>query len=117
MVMKIKKFSLGRGLIEMSSLLVNQANVPLKQKRRCKPNPVMTEEERLRDLRAFIEKLGRVTRYGIKKHFGWGNGIVERLHRDLMTVFDDEISWDPKKQTYYWIANQKEQLKLEEVSE
>ena len=110
--MILKNIALGRGIIEMSSLLVNQSNVPLRQKRSYKPNPVMTKEERLANIRDLVEKLGQVTRYGIQKQFGWGDGIMERLHRDLITIFVDEISWNSKKQTYYWIANIKQETLL-----
>jgi len=89
------------------SFLSPQAQV--RQKRRLKPNPVITTEQRIRELRSLIEKCGNITRYGIKKHFGWGCGIMERVHRDLMSIFSDEISWNPKRQTYYWIANIKQE--------
>jgi len=114
--MKIKKFSLGRCLTNMSQdlnyVLQREFLRPqhsVSQKRRLKPNPVKSTEQRVTELRALIEKCGKVTRYGIKKHFRWGDGIMERLHRDLVTLFDNEISWSSKQQTYYWIANIKQE--------
>jgi len=98
--MKIKKFALGRGITNLSVVIT---------KRSRKPNPVMTKEERLYKTRELIKQLGKVPRYGIQKKFRWGDGIMERLHRDLVTLFDNEISWNPKQQTYYWIANIKQE--------
>ena len=112
--MKIKNFSLGRCLIELSQDLTLQLERELlrpqtqvKQKRRLKPNPVISTEQRISELRSLIEQCGKITRYGIQKQFGWGCGIMERVHRALMSMFSDEVSWNPKKQTYYWIENPK----------
>ena len=122
-MIKIKNISLGRCLIELNQdltlqlqreLLRPQAQV--KQKRRLKPSPVKSTEQRVSELRSLIEQCGSITRYGIKKHFSWGCGIMERVHRDLMSMFSDEISWNPKLQTYYWIANLKQQT-LEKMNE
>jgi len=102
--MKIKNISLGRCLVDMSFL---SPQCQVRQKRRLKPNPVISGKQRISELRSFIELMGNVTRYAIKNHFVWGCGIMERVHRDLMSMYSDEISWNPKKQTYYWIENPK----------
>jgi len=81
----------------------------VKQKRRLNPNPVITIEQRINELRSLIEQCSNITRYGIQKHFGWRCGVMERVHRALMSMFSDEISWNSKKQTYYWIANLKQE--------
>jgi len=112
----LKKFVLGRCLVEMSQDLNLQLQRELlrpqtqvKQKRRLKPNPVISTEQRISELRSLIEQCSNITRYGIQKHFGWGCGVMERVHRALMSMFSDEISWNPKRQTYYWIANIKQE--------
>ena len=105
-MIKIKNISLGRCLVDMSFL---SPQTQVKQKRRLKPNPVITTEQRISELRSLIEQCGKITRYGIQKHFGWGCGVMERVHRALMSMFSDEVSWSPKTQTYYWIANLKQQ--------
>jgi len=110
--MQLKKISLGRGITNMS-LYVGR----VRTKRSRKPNPVISIEERVSYFRELVAKCGKLTRYGIQKHFGWGDGIMNSVHNIIKSVYDDEISWNSKKQEYIWIANQKEQQKLEEVSE
>jgi len=81
----------------------------VKHKRRLKPNPVITIEQRVSEVRSLIEQCSKITRYGIQKQFGWGCGVMDRVHRALMSMFRDEISWSSKSQTYYWVANLKQE--------
>ena len=98
--MKLIKFSLGRGITNMSMLVT---------KRSRKPSPVQTMQERLWNVREYIKRNKRATRYHIQKRFDWGCGIMERLHRILIREYDYEISWNSKKQEYIWIADIKQE--------
>jgi len=81
----------------------------VRHKRRLNPNPVITIEQRVSELRSLIEQCSKITRYGVQKHFVWGCGTMDRVHRALMSMFSDEVSWNSKLQTYYWIASSKQQ--------
>jgi len=114
--MKIKNFSLGRCIVELSQDLTLQLEhellrpqVQVKQKRRLKPNPVMSMKERVHETLELIEKMGNITRLVIQDKKGYGCGVMDRVHRAMMSMFSDEVSWNPKRQTYYWIANSKQQ--------
>jgi len=100
MSMKLITLSLGRGIINMSMLL---------RTKRCKTSPVQTLQERLWNVRDYIKRNKTATRYHIQKRFGYGDGIVERLHRILIHEYDYEISWNSKKQEYTWIADIKQE--------
>ena len=104
--MKLIKFSLGRGITNMSMML--------RTKRSRKPSPVQTIQERLWNVREYLKRNKRATRYNIQKDFGWGDGIIERLHRILVNEYDYEISWNSKKQEYVWVADITQEKLIEE---
>lgn len=78
-------------------------------KRSKKPSPIQTTQERLWKIRDYLKRNKRATRYDLQKQFGWGCGIMERLHRILINEYDYEISWNSKKQEYTWIADIKQE--------
>ena len=82
----------------------------LTTKRSRKPSPVQTMQERLWKVREYLKRNKRATRYHIQKDFGWGDGIIERLHRVLIREYDYEVSWNSKKQEYIWIADIKQEI-------
>ena len=79
-------------------------------KRSRKPSPVQTTKERLWKIRDYLKRNKRATRFHLQEQFGWGCGIMERLHRILVTEYDYEISWNSKKQEYIWIADTKQEI-------
>ena len=81
----------------------------LPTKRTRKPSPVQTLQERIWKVRDYVKRNKRCTRYHIQKQFGWGCGIMERLHRILIHEYDYEMSWNSKKQEYIWIADIKQE--------
>jgi len=92
---------LGRGITNLSYLITTK---------RCrKPSPVQTTQERLWKFREYLKRNKRATRFNIQKDFGWGDGIIERLHRILIREYDYEISWNSKRQEYIWIADIKQE--------
>ena len=99
--MKLITLSLGRGITNMSWLVT---------KRTSKSSPVQTTQERLWKIRDYLKRNKRATRYHLQKQFGWGCGIMERLHRILINEYDYEISWNSKKQEYIWIADIKQEV-------
>jgi len=103
--MKLITLSLGRGITNMSMLVA---------KRSRKPSPIQTLQERLWNVREYIKRNKRSKRFNIQKDFGWGDGVIERLHRILIHEYDYEISWNSKKQEYIWIADIKQEKLIEE---
>jgi len=99
--MKLIKFSLGRGITNMSFLVTT--------KRSRNPSPVQTKKERLWKARDYLRRNKRATRYHLQEQFGWGDGVIERLHRVLVHEYDYEVSWNSKKQEYIWIADIKQE--------
>ena len=100
--MKLIKFSLGRGITNMSFLL------PTKRSR--KPSPVQTKKERLWKIRDYLKRNKRATRYSLETFFDWGgDGVWDRLHRVLVREYDYEVSWNSKRQEYIWIADIKQE--------
>jgi len=100
--MQLIKFSLGRGITSMSHLLTT--------KRSRKPSPVKTIQEHIWNIREYLKRNKRATRYHIQKRFGLGFGLMERLHPILVHEYDYEISWYSKKQEYIWIADIKQEI-------
>lgn len=78
-------------------------------KRSRKHSPVQTKKERLWKVRDYLKRNKRATRYHIQTQFGWGDGIIERLHPVLVREYDYEICWNSKKQEYIWIADIKQE--------
>jgi len=99
--MKLIKFSLGRGITNMSYLVSTK---------RCKVSSVQTLQERLWKIRDYLKRNKRATRYHLQKQFGLGCGIMDRLHRILISEYDYEISWNSNKQEYIWIADTKQEV-------
>ena len=91
----------------MSMLLNAKPENQVRNKRRLKPNPVMSMKERVHETLDLIEKMGNITRLVIQDKLGYGCGVMDRVHRAMMSMFSDEVSWNPKKQMYYWIENPK----------
>ena len=81
----------------------------LTTKRSRNPSPVQTIQERLWKVRDYVKRNKTATRYHIQKRFGWGFGIIERLHPILVHEYDYEISWNSKKQEYIWIGDIKQE--------
>jgi len=86
----------------------------LTTKRSGKPSPVQTTQVRLWKFREYLKRNKRAKRFNIQKDFGWGDGIIERLHRILIREYDYEISWNSKKQEYHWIADIQQEKLIEE---
>ncbi len=98
--MKLIKFSLGRGITNMSFLVTTK---------RRKVSPVKTIQEHIWNIREYLKRNKRATQYSIQKRFDFGCGIMERLHRILVREYDYEVSWNSKKQEYIWIADIKQE--------
>ena len=78
-------------------------------KRTSKPSPVQTTKERLWKARDYLKRNKRASRYHMQEQFGWGDGIMERLHKILIREYDYEITWNSKRQEYNWIADTKQE--------
>jgi len=101
--MNVIKIFLGKGLFRMSNQ-IQQERTPAKQ------SASKIKNERISLCIEFIENEKNPTRKKVQDHFGWGDGIMERIHSDLMAYHDFEIKYNKKKKQYNFIFMTQESL-------
>jgi len=68
------------------------------------------KNERINLCIEFIEKEKNPTRKKVQDHFGWGDGIMERVHSDIIAYHDFEIKYIKKKKQYNFLSVTQETL-------
>ena len=68
-----------------------------------KKNPVEVKRERMYDLLDLIQKKKELKYFDAQRMLGWGDGVMERITREVIAYFNDEIKFDKEIRTLYAI--------------
>ncbi len=68
-----------------------------------KRNPVDVKHERMYDLLDLIQKKKEIKYFDAQRILNWGDGIMERISREVIAYFSDELKFDNAKRTFYAI--------------
>jgi len=78
-------------------------NYYLPRKKKEKTNPVEKKKrERMYDLLDLIQKEKKLKYFDAQRILNWGDGVMERITREVITYFD-ELKFDRETRTFYAI--------------
>ena len=103
--MNVIKIFLGRCLTSMSFTVQERELL-----RPGKQSASKIKNERVNLCIEFIEKEKNPTRKKVQEKFDWGDGIMERIHSDLIAYHDFEIKYIKKKKQYNFLFQKQETL-------
>lgn len=68
-----------------------------------KRNPVDVKHERMYDLLDLIQKKKEIKYFDAQRILNWGDGIMERITREVIAYFSDELKFDKEKRMFFAI--------------
>lgn len=68
-----------------------------------KRNPVDVKHERMYDLLDLIQKDKEIKYFDAQRMLNWGDGIMERITREVIAYFSDELKFDKEKRMFFAI--------------
>jgi len=77
-------------------------NTSSKKKQETKP-AWLVKNERMYDLLELIEEKKELKYFDIQRILQWGDGITERITREVLAYYSHRIRFDKEKRTFYSI--------------
>lgn len=68
-----------------------------------KKDPVEVKHERMYDLLDLIQKKKEIKYFDAQRILNWGDGIMERITREVIAYFNDELKFDKEKRMFFAI--------------
>ena len=69
------------------------------------PHIIPTSQQRADTLWNIIKKYKIITRLQIQNNEKWGDGIMYRAHKGMMSEHEEQVNWIPKKSKYILLDN------------
>ena len=77
-------------------------NYYLPRRKKQKKNPVEEKRERMYDLLDLVQKKKEIKYFDAQRILNWGDGVMERITREVIAYFD-ELKFDNEKRMFYAI--------------